>query len=115
MAGTGWLLLRGGLSVMTSEDVSITNLQVLAGWDSAPPWLLGLGLAVFIVATLGHRFSSILVGLAMLAMTLGIHAAARVWWSGGALEKTVGSSDRFPKAVRSHRSCPPMLLLPIGG
>lgn len=49
LAGTGWLLMRGGAEVMIDEALELTNLSVLLG-SSTKFWIPGVGVALVLVA-----------------------------------------------------------------
>ena len=49
MAGTGWLILTGGLSVMTGEPFGLELVRSLVAFDSLTTWLPGMALAVVLL------------------------------------------------------------------
>ena len=52
IAGTGWLLLRGGIDVMRGSSIGLGDLDTLFEWSALQLLLPGIGLAVFIAAVL---------------------------------------------------------------
>ena len=55
VAGTGWLLLVGGLSVMLNQNISVNTLTLLVKEDSWHYWVPGLSLAVLIFLSSSSR------------------------------------------------------------
>ena len=55
VAGTGWLLLVGGFSVMLNQSVGLATLNILIEADSWHFWLPGLSLAVIVLQSSSSR------------------------------------------------------------
>jgi len=55
MAGTGWLLARGGFEVMTDLTPSLDNIGSFFSWDVGQLWLPGLVLALVLAIGLDRR------------------------------------------------------------
>ena len=55
VAGTGWLLLVGGFSVMLNQSIGLANLEILVQADSWHYWLPGLSLALIILLSSSSR------------------------------------------------------------
>jgi SulP family sulfate permease len=98
MAGTGWLLLWGGISVMTGDPASIWDVGDLLSWEVSRLWLPGVVLAAVVLIAILKNGTSIVVGGAMLATTLGVHLVGRVGWSLDALETNGWLLGPFPEA-----------------
>ena len=80
LAGTGWLILAGGISTMARIPFSLTNLAALFEPGVVIYWLPGLllGIAILAVSTRFHHFLimpgmilAIIVGFYLLAAALG--------------------------------------------
>lgn len=65
MAGTGWLLLRGGLDVLVDEPVGLDDLDTFFGWDQAQFWLPGMALALLIAVGSNRGWHPIFVSVAL--------------------------------------------------
>lgn len=71
MAGTGWLLVRGGIQVMSDRDLSFANLVSICQPTAISHWLTGLGLAVvLLVATKRYQHYLVMPGSLLLAIGL---------------------------------------------
>ena len=69
LAGTGWLLLLGGIGVMSGTGIDLARLHELFGADVWPRWLPGVALAVvFLAAT--RRLRHFLVWPALLVASV---------------------------------------------
>ncbi len=87
MAGTGWLLFWGGVSVMTNSDAGLGSLGALLTSDLARFWVPGLALAAFIVVILERTGSAAVTGFSILLVTAAVHGVGRIGWSGQAIEE----------------------------
>jgi|GEM_PF-2638960 len=74
VAGTAWLMVKGGAQVMTDTKLGFNNLGDLATWPLAQLLLPGVALALLIVFLPGANRQS----LAILASLVGFHALIRV-------------------------------------
>ncbi|NJL00646.1 MAG: SulP family inorganic anion transporter [Spirulinaceae cyanobacterium SM2_1_0] len=80
MAGTGWLLVRGAIQVMTDCSLSFAHLPLLLQPAVSLHWLSGLGLAL-VLMVLTRRFPQFwLLPVVLLAALLSFYAA--LWLSG---------------------------------
>jgi SulP family sulfate permease len=69
LAGTGWLLFRGGISVMSDINLSLDSLPTLFGPDMLLRWVPGLVYAVLLfVVTRRSSHHLIIPGLTILAV-----------------------------------------------
>lgn len=100
MAGTGWILSRGGVEVMTGEVTHFADIGDLFGWDLAKLWLPGVALATFVAVSLQRNLPSIVVGLAMLVTAVAIHLIGQFGWSFSALEDNGWLIGPFPESAR---------------
>lgn len=98
MAGTGWLLLHGGVEVMIDHRVHLDELGELFPWDVAQFWIPGIALAIFIVIALDRRAPAIVVGMAILLSGVAVHVVGRIGWSAEALEKNHWLIGPFPES-----------------
>jgi SulP family sulfate permease len=71
LAGTGWLLFAGSISVMADVELSFSHLPALFGRAALFNWLPGLALGIFLTALLRrwHHFL-LLPGLLVVAIAL---------------------------------------------
>lgn len=71
MAGTGWLLIRGGMQVMTDLPLDFRHLQDLAALSQWGHWLAGLGLAIaLLVLTKRYQHYLMMPGILLVAIAL---------------------------------------------
>ena len=73
LAGSGWLLFRGGIGVMTGLDLGLANVGQLFGSSALGLWLPGLAFAVLLMAVL-ERWGHFLV------LPLGILAGVGIFY-----------------------------------
>jgi sulfate permease, SulP family len=71
LAGTGWLLLTGGVSMMSGVTLSFNNLPALFQPDLVVYWLPGL-LAGFLILVLSTRFRHYLFMPAMIVVVIAL-------------------------------------------
>lgn len=71
LAGTGWLLAKGGLSVMTDMSLTLANFPHLFQPDALVHWIPGLVFALALLLIL-RRSSHFLVIPGMLALSIGL-------------------------------------------
>jgi len=71
LAGTGWLLVKGGLSVMTDMSITLNNFPLLFRPLSLVHWLPGLIFALALLIVI-RRTSHSLVIPGMLALAIGL-------------------------------------------
>ena len=71
LAGTGWLLAKGGLSVMTDMNLSLANFSHLFRTEILVHWIPGLVFALALLLIL-RRSSHFLVIPGMLALSIGL-------------------------------------------
>lgn len=76
-AGTGWLLLRGGVEVMHGAGIEFTELPDLFVWDQAKLILPGLAFAFFLVAVLRSRITNVVVSALFLVAIGAFHLVGR--------------------------------------
>ncbi len=71
LAGTGWLLLTGGMGVVTQESLTLTNLTSYARGAPLGKWMAGLTFAVLLlVLTRRYRHFALIPGLILGAIGL---------------------------------------------
>jgi len=71
LAGTGWLLVKGGLSVMTDMSLTLENVPLLFRTESLVHWFPGLIFALALLSVL-RRSSHFLIIPGMLALGIGL-------------------------------------------
>jgi SulP family sulfate permease len=71
LAGTGWLLAHGSLSVMTDVTITLDNLSVLTTHKALVVWVPGLCFGVVLTAVL-RRYHHFLVLPAFLVAAIGL-------------------------------------------
>lgn len=71
LAGTGWLLAKGGFSVMTDMSLTLANFALLFRTDILVHWIPGLIFALALLLIL-RRSSHILVIPGMLALSIAL-------------------------------------------
>ncbi|NNC79164.1 MAG: cyclic nucleotide-binding domain-containing protein [Acidimicrobiales bacterium] len=86
MAGTGWLLLHGGIEVMIDHRIHLDELDYLIPWDVAQFWIPGIVLALLLVVALDRGAPAATVGLAIVFSAVAVHVVGRIGWSAEALE-----------------------------
>ncbi|MBI4728414.1 MAG: SLC26A/SulP transporter family protein [Acidobacteria bacterium] len=74
LAGTGWLLAKGGVGVMTGVGLTPSNLEVFGRAEVAAKWIPGLAFAAVLVA-LGRRRAHFLVAPALTAAAIALFFA----------------------------------------
>lgn len=74
LAGTGWLLVRGGVDVMVDVPLSFSQLPYLLQSDVLVRWLPGLVFAVLLLLVL-RRYTNFLVMPAMVLAAIGLFYA----------------------------------------
>jgi sulfate permease, SulP family len=92
IAGTGWLLLSGGIRVMTDVSPSLSYLTDLLAPGVWARWVPGIALSVIVVVVTGRARHPLAFPLLIAAATGGFYAAmaltggsAAAWRDGGLL------------------------------
>jgi len=98
MAGTGWLLLRGGVEVMLGRTIRLADLGDLFQWASIKFLLVGLALACFMVICAMRRVTPVAVSAAILLSAVGFHLIGRGVTSADALNDEGWLIGPFPEA-----------------
>ncbi|MBD2460251.1 cyclic nucleotide-binding domain-containing protein [Oscillatoria sp. FACHB-1407] len=80
LAGTGWLLLQGGFTVMTNVPLDLTQLSQLLQPNSLMLWVPGISFAVLLLVVL-RRFQNAFVMPSLLAGAIAIFHLV-LWLSG---------------------------------
>lgn len=87
LAGTGWLLTKGGFDVMTGMSLQLGDLDELVEFDLARFWLPGVALGAVIVAVpLVRRIPPLLSSFATLGAIAAFFAVVQVTSSVSAVE-----------------------------
>ena len=76
IAGSGWLLMRGSLDVMTGESGVLGDLGTAASWTAASHWLPGVAFGVALVAVSRWRRSPLVLPAGVLLGLLAFYVAA---------------------------------------
>jgi SulP family sulfate permease len=74
LAGTGWLLVQGGIGVMADASLSLAQLPALVQPATLVRWVPGLLFAIVLLAIL-RRYSHFLIVPTMLAVSIGLFYA----------------------------------------
>lgn len=101
MAGTGWLLAKGGVDVMTDRSLGLADLGDLVGFDLAKLWLPGavLGFVVAVLPTIS-RISPVVPSLAIVGSVAGFSALVGATSSFEAAEEGGWLLGPFPDGGR---------------
>ena len=76
LAGTGWLLMRGSLDVMTGESDVLGDLGTAASWAAAAHWLPGVAFGIALVAVSRRLRSPIVLPAGVLVGLFAFYVAA---------------------------------------
>ncbi len=87
LAGTGWLLMTGGLGVMTSLSMNLGKLPMLAQTHYLPYWLPGLAFAIILFVVLKH-FNHFAILPSLLLGTIALFYLV-VWVSGASVTQVM--------------------------
>lgn len=93
MAGTGWILVRGGLEVMWDRPLSV---DAFGQWSAAQLLLPGVGLALAMVIILSTRLSNTLVSAGIVAAIALFHLVGAMVSSRGELQRNGWLVGPFP-------------------
>ena len=98
LAGTGWILARAGVEIMTGEELSWSTVPDLFLWDTLRHWLPGLALAAIVIG-FGSRFGrGLLFPVGLLVLGFGVHIIGRLGWSADALRDNNWLLGPFPES-----------------
>lgn len=115
MAGTGWLLVKGGLDVMVGFGVGLDDLADLFTGDMLKFWIPGFVISAVTTAVgRSDRLPPAALGGTVLICTLGFYVVVSLVSSIGAVEDAgwlIGHSPRERAQASSHR---PNSLTPDG-
>lgn len=78
MAGTGWLLLRGGVEVMLRRTIHMGDLAVLTEWSTLKFAVPGLALAVFMTVCSARGINGVVISGSIVACYLAFHLIGRI-------------------------------------
>jgi sulfate permease, SulP family len=100
LAGTGWLLFRGGMGVLTQETPTLSRLPDFARADLLIKWLPGLAFAALLLfMTRRYRHFALIPGAIVGAIAL-FYAVARAAGAGtGTLEREGWLVGPFPSGA----------------
>ena len=76
LAGTGWLLMRGSLDVMTSDPDVLGDLGTATSWAATSHWLPGVAFGIALVAVSRRLRSQLVLPLGVLVGLLAFYVAA---------------------------------------
>ena len=88
LAGTGWLLVRGSLDVMTGETDVLGDLGTATWWAAASHWLPGVAFGIALVAVSRRVRSPLVLPLGVLLGLLAFYVVA------AAAGATIGDLER---------------------
>ncbi|MGI9606081.1 MAG: SulP family inorganic anion transporter [Acidimicrobiales bacterium] len=86
VAGTGWLLVRGGFEVMVGRALEWGDLRDLFVWSEMQRWLPGVALALGLTIMLRRGAPPLIVGIALAGTATAIHVLARTFATGAWLD-----------------------------
>jgi sulfate permease, SulP family len=90
LAGTGWLLAKGAIGVLSDVTVSLAALQQLFAADAVEKWLPGLGFAVVLLLLVRRSRHFLLIPAALFASLVLFYAVAAAAGVGVSELKTDG-------------------------
>ncbi len=98
LAGTGWLMLTGGIRVMVNRDVAWSNLGDVVGdrWQYLLP---GLALSLFVTLAVAMKFPPLSVSVGIVAATAMFFGVTLGWSSIGAVEAGGWLIGPFPPSA----------------
>lgn len=76
LAGTGWLLMRGSLDVMTADPDVLGDLGTATSWAATSHWLPGVAFGIALVAVSRRLRSQLVLPLGVLVGLLAFYVAA---------------------------------------
>lgn len=97
VAGTGWLLFRGGIEVMVERPLRWSELGDLLAWSTSKFLVLGVVLGLFMVICVLFDVTSVAISSAILAAAIGFHIVGRSRSSIGELEADGWLIGPFPE------------------
>lgn len=87
IAGTGWLLIKGGFEIVVGRGLGLGDIADLFGSDLVGRWLPGLALAIVVLLlSRSDRVPDVAVSGAVVLATAAFFAAAAIWSSVGRVE-----------------------------
>ena len=99
IGGTGWLLLKGGIEVMTNGSIRIADLGRLVGWQGAKFWIPGVALGFLAwLANRSSRVPSYALGLTIAAAVAGFYITVWITSSVAAVEASGWLLGPFPES-----------------
>lgn len=96
MAGTGWLLLRGGIEVMQNKPLDLMSFDDVFGWTGLKMLIVGFMLGVFMMICDVRQLGGTIVGVAILVTAIGVHVFGRSMSSLEVLEQDGWLIGPFP-------------------
>ncbi len=98
LAGTGWLLAKGGVDVMTGRTIGLGDFGVLFGADLAKLWLPGLALGLLVaLVPLFRRLPPLVSSLATVGSTFAFFVVVVTMSSLAAVENGGWLLGPFPE------------------
>lgn len=99
LAGTGWLLLKGGVDVMTSRSWTLGDADELLQFDVAKFWIPGVALGLIVaLVPLASRLPPLVSSAATVLSTLGFFVVVGVASSLDAVEEDNWLVGPFPES-----------------
>jgi len=99
MAGTGWLLFRGGLEVMHGQPIELGDFFDLFSWEDGQFLVVGLALGLFMLFCVARKISGVMISAAILATAIGFHLIARSVTTLEVLERDGWLVGPFPEGA----------------
>jgi len=98
VAGTGWLLFRGGIEVMIDQPLELRTLGDTLAWSTSKYLLAGLALGVFMLFCVVKNITSVAISAAILFSTIAFHIVGSIGWDLETLETNGWLIGPFPAA-----------------
>jgi SulP family sulfate permease len=80
LAGTGWLLVKGGVGVLAGRSVTLDSLDELIRWSSSSHWVVGVAFAIFLLVLGTRTQHPLAIPLAILGAGAAFYA---IWFATG--------------------------------
>lgn len=97
VAGTGWLLFRGGIEVMIDRPLELSGLGEILAWSTSRYLLAGLALGLFMLFCVLKNITSVAISAAILFSAVAFHVIGLTGWDLATLEDNGWLIGPFPE------------------
>lgn len=97
VAGTGWLLFRGGIEVMIDRPLHLTELGTVIAWSTSKYLVAGLALGLFMLFCVLRNITSVAISAAILLSAIAFHVVGGIGSGLGTLESNGWLIGPFPE------------------